>query len=143
MAKIFRDKNYIVYTNVAEDELPVEGTLPITTDFSELYYIAGKVKCFIGLRSGIFDFLAMTDAKIFNIQIFPSWSWDVRFNYPNCDAKTFYDAVKFRKPLEDFLQTKNLSSKNFHHEHINSADVYFSYEDILYAIVAAVENISD
>ena len=141
MAKIFRYKNFIVYTNVADDEKPVAGTLPITTNFPELFYIADKVKCFIGLRSGIFDFLAKTDAKIFNILDFPRWDWDIKFNYPNCDAKTFYDAVKYSKPLEDYLKTNNLSVRNFHHEHINSADVYFSYEDILNAIVAEVEKI--
>ena len=142
MAEILRGKNYIVYTNVADDEKPVEGTLPITTNFAELYHIADKVKCFIGLRSGIFDFLAMTDAKIFNILDFPRWDWDIKFNYPNCDAQTFYDAVKYKQPLEDYLKEKNLSQNiQLNHEHINSADVYFSYEDILSAIINAVEKI--
>lgn len=142
MAKILRDKNYIVYTNVAEEEKPVQGTLPITTNFAELYYITDKIKCFIGMRSGIFDFLAMTDAKIFNIIDFPRWDWDIKFNYPNCYVKTFYDAVQYRKPLEDYLKAHDLPPQiELHHEHIAMKDIYFSYEDILGAIVDAVEKI--
>ena len=142
MAKILREKNYIVYTNVADDEKPIEGTLPITTNFAELYHIADKVKCFIGLRSGVFDFLAMTDAKIFNIQRFPNWDWDIKFNYPNCDAQTFYDAVQYRQPLEDYLKARGLPPKiELNHEHIAMKDIYFSYENILNAIIDAVEKI--
>ena len=142
MAQRLKEKNYIVYTNVAGDEKPVEGTLPINTNFAELYYIADKVKCFIGLRSGVFDFLAMTDAKIFNIQKFPNWDWDVKFNYPNCNAQTFYDAVQYRKPLEDYLLAQGLPPKiELNHEHIAMKDIYFSYEDILSAVINAVEKI--
>ena len=142
MAQRLQEKNYIVYTNVAGDEKPVEGTLPITTNFAELYYIADKVKCFIGLRSGVFDFLAMTDAKIFNIQKFPNWDWDVKFNYPNCNAQTFYDAVQYRKPLEDYLLAQGLPPQiELNHEHIAMKDIYFSYEDILNAVINAVEKI--
>lgn len=142
MSQCLKEKNYIVYTNVAGDEKPVEGTLPITTNFSELYYIADKVKCFIGLRSGVFDFLAMTDAKIFNIQKFPNWDWDVKFNYPDCNAQTFYDAVQYRKPLEDYLLAQGLPPKiELNHEHIAMNDIYFSYEDMLDAIINAVEKI--
>ncbi|MBR5913658.1 MAG: hypothetical protein IKZ58_04805 [Selenomonadaceae bacterium] len=142
MAKILDEKNYIVYTNVADDEKPVEGTWPITTNFSELYYITDKVKCFIGMRSGIFDFLAMTDAKIFNIIDFPRWDWDIKFNYPNCDAQTFYDAVQYREPLENKLKSQGLPPKiELNHEHIAMKDIYFSYEDILGAIINAIEKI--
>ena len=142
LVKIFQSRNYVVYTNIAGDEKPVEGTLPITTNFPELYYITDKVKCFIGLRSGVFDFLAMTDAKIFNIQKFPAWDWDIKFNYPNCDAQTFYDAVKYKQPLEDYLKAKGLPPKiELNHEKISMKDIYFSYEDILGAIVDAVEKI--
>jgi len=142
LAKIFADKNYIVYTNVAGDEKPVEGTEPLNVNFAELNFIADKVKCFIGLRSGIFDFLAMTDAKIFCLLKFAMWDWDIKFLYGHDNGRTFYDAVKYKKPLEDYLKAKGLPPKiELSHPHIDSRDIYFSYDDILDALLNEVEKI--
>ena len=142
MAKIFAEKNYIVYTNVAGDEKPIDGTAPLNVNFAELNFIADKVKCFIGLRSGIFDFLAMTDAKIFCILKFAQWVWDIKFMYGHDNGKTFYDAVQYKKPLEDYLKSKGLPPKiELSHPHIDSCDIYFSYDDILNAILYEVEKI--
>ena len=142
MAKIFAEKNYIVYTNVAGDEKPIAGTTPLNVNFAELNFIADNVKCFIGLRSGIFDFLGMTGAKIFCILKFAMWDWDIKFLYGHDNGKTFYDAVKYKKPLEDYLKSKGLPPKiELSHPHIARSNIYFSYEDILNAIVYEVEKI--
>lgn len=142
MAKIFAEKNYIVYTNVAGDEKPIEGTAPLRVNFAELNFIADKVKCFIGLRSGIFDFLGMTDAKIFCILKFAMWHWDIKYMYGHDNGRTFYDAVKYKKPLEDYLKAKGLPPKiELSHPHIDSNDIYFSYDDILNTILYEVEKI--
>ncbi len=142
LVKIFADKNYIVYTNVAGDEQPVAGTEPLNVNFAELNFIADKVKCFIGLRSGVFDFLGMTDAKIFCLLKFAMWDWDIKFLYGHDNGRTFYDAVKYKKPLEDYLKAKGLPPKiELSHPHIDSRDIYFSYDDILNAIVNEVEKV--
>ena len=60
-----KNKDYVIYTNVASPrEKVISGTAPIVTTFPELAYIAEKVNCFIGLRSGILDLLAFTNARI-------------------------------------------------------------------------------
>lgn len=142
LVKIFADKNYIVYTNVAEDEQPVAGTEPLNVNFAELNFIADKVKCFIGLRSGVFDFLGMTDAKIFCLLKFAMWDWDIKFLYGHDNGRTFYDAVQYKKPLEDYLKAKGLPPKiELSHPHIDSRDIYFSYDDILNAVIDEVEKI--
>lgn len=136
-------KSYVVYTNVAnENETTIKGTEPIMLNFSELNFVTGRVKCFIGLRSGALDFLAMTPAQIFSIAKFPKWEGDLSIIYDGCNNKTFYDAVEYKKPLEDYLTDKGLSPKiEINHKHISAKDIYFSYEDIMNGILAEVEKI--
>ena len=142
LTRRLHEKNYIVYTNVNADETVINGTEPIELNFSELNYIVDRVKCFIGLRSGALDFLAMTPAQIFSIHKFPQWENDLSVMYEGCNNKTFYDAVKYKSTIENYLADKGLSTKiKIAHKHIHNEDVYFSYEEILSGIVTAVEEL--
>lgn len=66
LAKTFQDKGIQVYTNYnnLEHEFVVEGTEPLSSTFSELMILTNYFKGFIGLRSGICDLVAESDAPL-------------------------------------------------------------------------------
>ena len=130
-------RGYIVYTNTdGMSEKPVAGTESITTNFRELFYISDKVKCLIGTRNGVFDFLAMTKAKVLTINTFPKWLWDLSILFPHCNNRTFYDAVEYIKPITGYLQKEKVTAQiNLSHPKINPRDIFCSYEDILTEIL--------
>ena len=73
--------DYVLYTNVAApNEKVIPGTAPIVTTYQELFYLAEEVNCFIGLRSGIFDLLAFTNARLLYINRMIH-HWFLRFGY--------------------------------------------------------------
>ena len=77
-------KGYVLYTNVASSrEKVISGTAPMTTTFNELIYLAEKVNCFIGLRSGIFDLLAFTNARLLYIGGSKFYNLNWNFNHTN------------------------------------------------------------
>ena len=142
LTRRLNEKNFIVYTNINAAETIIDGTKPLELNFSELNYIVDRVKCFIGLRSGALDFLAMTPAQIFSVHKFPQWENDLSVMYEGCNNKTFYDAVKYKSTLENYLASKCLSTEiKIAQKHIRNEDVYFSYEDILNGILTAVEEL--
>ena len=143
MANLLKEKNYIVYTNVTGEEKPIEGTEPFSASFPELYHLTDKVKCFIGINSGIFIFLAMTDAKTFNITPFPQWLWDISMMFPECDNRTFYDTTSYTKNLEKIFGELDVSIKNIKvsQKNIAQENIFYSYDDILEEILREVEKI--
>ena len=142
MAKRLKEKNYIVYTNVADDEKSIEGTEPIKVNFIELNFITDKVKCFIGLNSGVFIFLAMTDAKLFNITHFPHWYWDISILFPDCDNRTFYDTTNYTSKIRNIFKMYDLSVNiNYAHKKVATENIFNSRTDMLEAILNEVEKI--
>ena len=142
MAARLKDNGYIVYTNVnGLDEKPIEGTEPITTTFSELYYISDKVKCFVGVRSGIFDFLAMSDAKLFNIIPFGNWFWDIALIYPESNSTTYHYSDVFKQSVVDsYFKNFGVTSKTkFYHKFINSRYISDSLDYIFESILNDIE----
>lgn len=62
-----------IYTNVKDDnELVVKGTEALCTDLEELCYLAANSCCFISVRSGICDLLAMLGVNM--IVLYPEES---------------------------------------------------------------------
>ncbi len=143
LSMVLTEKGYRVYTNVdGFSESPIAGTNPISTNFRELYYITDKVKCFIGSRNGIFDFLALTDAKTVNVTPFPVWLYDVSMFYPECRNQTLYNAIDYIAPLMENTHKDKVHTKiKFSHEHINSKDICYSYEELLNRILNEIEKI--
>ena len=115
------------------------GTEAISPSFPQLYFLSDKVRCFIGLRSGIFDFLALTEAKILNINSFPDWIWEVGILYPECNNRTFYDAVDYLKPVAEYFEKGRVDAEiSISHPKINPADVFFDYETMTEEILNGV-----
>ena len=140
IAQRLKEKNYIVYTNVAGSEQPVEGTEPISITFNELYYITNKVKCFVGLNSGVFIFLAMTGAKTLNVTPFPHWYWDISFMFPDCNNRTFYDTKNAIEVVLDSISPQDVYAKiRYSHKKIAIENIFYSPEDILEAMLDEVD----
>lgn len=135
-----KQRGCIVYTNTdGFSEKPVAGTEAISPNFPQLYFLSDKVRCFIGSRSGIFDFLALTEAKILNINSFPDWIWEVGILYPECNNRTFYDAVDYLKPVAEYFEKGRVDAEiSISHPKINPADVFFDYETMTEEILNGV-----
>lgn len=69
LAKALSDAGIKVYTNYngLDCEFIIDGTLPLTTGFKELVELSRYFLGFVGLRSGICDLIAETDAKLISI----------------------------------------------------------------------------
>ena len=146
-------KNYVVYTNIAKYqetvdktpfiiEKPIKGTEIFSANFDELNYLAGKIKCFVGLRSGIFDFLAMTDARIINVIPFPHWYWDISVMYPECHNCSFYSVANYKKGLDKAVENFGVTIKNkFAHKYITDEKIFYNDKDILNALLNEIEKL--
>ena len=137
-------RGYQVYTNVAGNELPIKGTLPLHASLPELFYIAGKIHCFIALRSGVLDFLTFSKAKILCILVPEAWYYDLSLNYPDCNSKSYYYIGCYRKEIESFMQQNNITDfrrLNFASEHVDAAKLYLEDESLIDAILQDVDSI--
>ena len=135
-------KGYVLYINVANSsEKVLPGTAPIVTTFPELLYIAEKVNCFIGLRSGIFDLLALTNAKLlYVINQIEHWHYDLNLNYNHANSRAFYFADFDRASMQAFMQQNNLSSIDdvIFNGCIRGRDIAFDTDSLLEKILSAV-----
>ena len=141
LAQQLKSRGYIVYTNTdGFSEKPVAGTDAISPNFRELNFMADKIKCFIGSRSGIFDFLGLTETNLININPFPEWFWDLTLMYPDCNNRTLYNAIYYVEPIVTYLQKSKVNANvALSHPKINTKDIFYSYKDILSAILTDVE----
>ena len=144
LVMVLTAKGYVCYTSVnkaVETEQPIPGTQPMTINFRELHYLSDKVKCFLGSRVGIFDFLAMTDAVTINVAPFPSdWFPSVSHMYPDSHNHTFFNAIDYIAPFADYLKKENVHAEiKFSHEHIPTEDICYSYEEIFNRVLNDVE----
>lgn len=143
LALVLIEKNYIIYTNTdGLSEQSVPGTEPMTINFRELHYLSDKVRCFIGTRSGIFDFLALTYAKTINIAQFPQWYYRLSENVPECHDHTFFNAIDYMLPIKGYFNKDNVTAQiKLSHPHINDDDVVYSYKEIFNKILSDIDNI--
>ncbi len=82
MAKKLTDSGFEVFSNYnnMDCEILSEGTQPLSTTFEELVDLSRYFKGFIGLRSGICDLVAETNAKL--ISIYPYLTPDTGMEVP-------------------------------------------------------------
>lgn len=73
----YQAKGYQCFTNVAGDEKPLPGTIPISPAISEIQSVVERAGTFIGIRSGICDVLH--EASCRKVALYPD------YNY--CDTK--------------------------------------------------------
>ena len=69
----FLAKGYQCYTNVAETESPLPGTLPISPAISEIQSVAEHMGTFVGIRSGICDVLR--EARCRKVALYPDYNY--------------------------------------------------------------------
>lgn len=64
LADRLRKEGYMVCTNIAGDEKPIEGTVGLFLPYDILLDFADKCAGIIGIRSGIFDIISSSDTKM-------------------------------------------------------------------------------
>ena len=103
-----------------------------------------KVNCFIGLRSGIFDFLAFTNAKLLCIyREINLWYYDLNINFNHTNSRAFYVAsASDQMSIKNFMQQNNINSIsiddiNFY-GHVEGKNVALNTDSLLEKIISAV-----
>ena len=139
-----KNKDYVIYTNVASpQEKVIPGTAPIVTTFPELIYLAEKVNCFIGMRSGIFDLLAFTNARLLYIIFLTRfWLYDLKLNFNHTNSRVFYLlSAEEQEGLKSFMQQNNLTSIDnlILNDHVLGKDVSLSKNSLIEKIVSSVD----
>ena len=139
-----KNKDYVIYTNVASPRAKViTGTTPIVTTFTELFYLAEKVNCFIGLRSGILDLLAFTNARLLYVNNSINWKADLNINFNHTNSRAFYIAsASDQMSIKNFMQQNNINSIsiddiNFY-GHVEGKNVALNTDSLLEKIISAV-----
>lgn len=138
-----KNSDYVFYTNVATlDEKVIPGTAPIVTTFPELMSIAENVNCFIGLRCGPFDLLALTNARLLCINNDTSWwHFDLNINYNHTNGRAFYIGIREQKYIEAFMEKNNIHSlaELPLYNNVKGTDIFFDMESLSNAIVDSVD----
>ncbi|MBO4401868.1 MAG: hypothetical protein J5809_08500 [Selenomonadaceae bacterium] len=132
---------YIVYTNTdGFSEKPVVGTEPITTTLPQLYFVSSKIKCFVGSRNGIFDFLGMTKTKLLNIVPLTYWDCDISIIFPQSNNRTLYNAMDYVQPVMEYFKKSSVNATiSLTHEKIRSSDIVYDYDTMLREILNSIE----
>ena len=73
-----KDKGYLVYTNVADNQIAIRGTAPLKCSLEEIIVYANAADYFIGIRSGIFDLIVSCRCKI--VVFYPEYEHAMFFN---------------------------------------------------------------
>lgn len=140
-----KNKDYIFYTNVASpQEKVIPGTAPIVTTFPELIYLAEKVNCFIGMRSGIFDLLAFTNAKLLyiNKDIRGWWFYDLKLNFNHTNSRAFYTLPADEQAgIKSFMQKNDVNSFDnlIFNENVLGKDVALNADSLIEKILSSVD----
>lgn len=69
----YSEAGYRCFTNVVEDEVPLEGTEPISPSIFELKSVVERAGLFIGIRSGLCD--VIREAKAKKIALYPDYNY--------------------------------------------------------------------
>ncbi len=86
IASILSRRGFCVFTNCRSiDEKPINGTQQLVLSMEEMYNLANKFYCFIGMRSGFYDFVIDKARKIIciNPDYIQTW-WDLEQWKSNC-----------------------------------------------------------
>ncbi len=145
LAERLQKLGYTVYTNVAGGkETAVQGTTPVRLSFPELYYAAGKVKCIIGRRSGIFDFLAFSEGTLLCVLYPEHVRYDLRRNFPGKKSYAFYHAGHYREMLLQYAQEHHIddiSRMSIPFPYVDVSEVYYEDGRLIDAVVKTVESL--
>ena len=146
IVNVLHSKGYTVYENVGKNmnnlgEISLFGDLAMPVDLNELFYIANKINCFIGVRSGVFDLLSSSEARLFDISQPNFWDCEIGLLYPESNSRTFYSALPALQDFKNLMEQHNIASLNLSNlifNNVRNDDVYFSEEALLEALLEAV-----
>ena len=124
----------VVYTNVGKNvkgelEAPLEGTLPLHVNLNEIYWLADKIKCIIGLRSGLFDLLVFSKATLF-CMAYNKLQTDLKEMFPstNSNCRTMY--------LMESVDPEILRQR-----HVRAEEVFPTVDDLLEELIKSIEGL--
>lgn len=84
LAEEYRNKGYLVYTNITGEENPIKGTIPLSLPINQMIAAAEYAGCFIGIRSGLCDILHT--ARCRKTVVFP----DCIYSTTPCKVEDFF-----------------------------------------------------
>ena len=93
LVKILNEMDFEIYTNCAENELPIDGTIKLDVNLQEIFCLSEKVRYCIGIRSGVFDLLSRAFCRIICLSYdFGSDNFvaDLESNFPRLGIETVY-----------------------------------------------------
>ena len=103
-----------------------------------------NINCFIGMRTGIYDLVISSNARLFNISQPNFWDCDLKLIYPESNSKTFYSIIPVFNDIRAMMDQYNMDSlniSNLHFKHVNNEDVFPSEEMLIDAIIkSAIES---
>lgn len=77
IVRLYQSRGYQMFTNVAGDEDPIDGTEPIRPQIREMRSVVERAGTFIGIRSGLCDVIRTADCR--KIALYPDHHY--------CDTK--------------------------------------------------------
>ena len=144
-----RRAGFVVYCNVGKNaasitDTPLPGTFPMQVGLNEIFYLASRVKCVVGVRSGLLDLLAFSSATVFCISPSSLYKFDLKLNFPQSPAtiRTFYFDFDLFSKFQALVSKHELGSiriDNVKHKSISDSSMFWSENDLLAAILRAVD----
>ncbi len=99
----FREQGYQCFTNVAEGEKPLDGTLEINPQIAEMQSVVECAGTFIGIRSGLCDVIRY--ARCRKIALYPDYNYsDTRWKAIDMYALDGWENIVIS---EDFVWNRN------------------------------------
>lgn len=99
----YRGRGYQIFTNVAGDEVPLQGTTSISPAINEMKSIVERAGTFIGIRSGICDVIRTADCR--KIALYPDYNYcDTKWKAIDIYAIDTFENIVVK---DDFVWRKN------------------------------------
>lgn len=124
-----KSKNYTVFTNISKDEKAIVNTIPLSLTLPQLNYISDKITAFIGIRTGLMDYLALGKAKIIAVSYIHYWSFELEHIFPKANTDTVYLCNK-----------NNTEYLEQYSNYVESEKISFSYIELLNKIIKLINN---
>ena len=83
-----KNLGFEIYTNIAPNEFPIDGTIPLQLDLRQIFFTAEKAQFCIGIHSGVIDLISQSNARIIAIDI--STMFDLKDNFHRAGLKSIY-----------------------------------------------------
>ena len=140
-------EKYIVYNNIGKTpantvDRSFPNALPLNVSHNELAYLAGKVKCIVGMRSGLFDILSFVKGNLI-CMIKRDWRYvDLELNFPQAPAhirSVYFDFELFLK-LRSLMAEFDIDSMDVHNLHHKTLkNIYWTEETLFNAILRLID----